>query len=356
MNRSQANADLRKKTITFQTTTPPSSRYPFFNPTTLIPAECEVSFIPTRDGIARPEEAYTRVAKYIPGMKSIWKDEWTELDQSKRARSLKLSFGFISVDARDKNLLDYLRYSGYNIANDETRINSSVLYKELNYEHDAKKIVEDERKLEAAKNFVLNAPIGEVRAIALALATTKARVEEIHNQDEYTLRYSLRGVAQNDPDAFLGNMKGGASKNKVIIVKALQAKIINADDVEGYISWAKNDEIIVESPPGVDPIEHFADLSVSNDKYKVLIRSIKDLLNESNGKSPVVEKAKDLTDIMIDLALEKKIMTEKGSWFIIPSKEKDEDPLFKTQGRRKLKVAIADNEDGVRDLLSEVYK
>ena len=347
---------LKSKSATFQTTKPENKRWPYFNPTELLPSECEVSFTPKEKGIPQPEKAYTRVAKYLPGMKSIWKDEWSDIDQAKRGAKLKLSYGFMEVDTKNKNLLDYMRTAGYNKANTETNIDSTVLWSEVNYEHDAKKIVEDDRKMDAARHFVLNAPIDDVRAVALALATTKARISEIHKQDEYTLRYSLRGAAQSNPEAFVGNLKDGTSKNKIIIIKALQAKIINVDEEEGCISWSANDEIFVDAAQGTDPIDYFAELSANNDTYKSLLNSIKDLLNVSDDKKVKEEKPKDLVDMMIDSALSKGILTESGNWLIVPGKEDDDKPLFKIQGRRKLKVAIADNEDGVRDLLSEVYK
>ena len=349
---------LTSRTTTFQTVKPQNERWPYFNPVELIPSACEVSFIPTENGIPQPDKAYTRVAKYLPGMKSIWKDEWSDLDQVKKPAKLKLDYGFMAVDTRNKNLLDYMRLAGYNAANTETNINSAVLWKEVNYEYSAKEVIIETRNKDAARNFVLNAPINDVRAVALSLAKTKSRITEIHNQDEYTLRSSLLGTAQESPDAFTGNLKDGVSKNKLFIIKALQSKIIDVDEEEGCILWSKNNEVIVDAATGTDPIDYFSELAVSNDKYKGLLSSIKELLNVSTDKSEKAkeEKPKDITDMLIDLALSKGILTESGNWLIIPGKEDGDKPLFKIQGRRKLKVAIADNEDGVRDLLSEVYK
>lgn len=348
------NADLKKTSITFQTTSRPRDRYPFYNPTSLIPSECEVSFIPKDDnGVPQPDKAYTRVARYMPGMKSIWQDEWSDIDAEKRGKKLKLSFGFLNVDVRDKNLLDYLRTAAYKEGNDETNINSSVLYRELDHEQDAEKSIKKERNLAAAKNFVLNGEIGAVRAIALALAKTEAQVRNIHNMDEYSLRNSLRGAAQSNPDDFLGKMKDGSMKNKVFIVKALQSGIIRADDVEGCISWASNDEIIVESPSGMNPIDFFAELSVSNDEYKNLLENIKKMLNEGGSKKAKEPEAVVTWDeALVKEALDNGNLIQKAQWFIIPGDEEGDDAKFSIQGKSKLKSAIIDNDDNIIALLS----
>ena len=128
-----SNADIKKKSITFMTTAQGLGRYPWFNPTTLIPSECEVLFIPKDKATGKPlpKEAYTRVAKFLPGAISIWKDELSELDQKKRGKKIKMSYGYVTVSVRNRNLLEYLRVATYNAANELTNINSSVLYKEL---------------------------------------------------------------------------------------------------------------------------------------------------------------------------------------------------------------------------------
>jgi hypothetical protein len=354
MSKTQANSDLRVTQVTFQTTTPPSQRYPYFNPTELIPSECEVFFIPKgEDGKPDESKGYTRVAKYLPGMRSIWKDEWSDIDQAKRGKKLKLDYGHLIVKVRDKNLLDFLRASGNNLANTETNINSSVLYKEINFEFDAEKIIKEARRKDAAKSFVLNAPIEEVRSIAIALADTQGKMVEIERMDEYTLRNYISASAQNNPEAFLGNMQDGASKNKMFIVKALQAGMIKVDEEMGWISWASNDEVIVEAAQGTNPIDYFAELSEGNDKFKALLSSIKDLLNESEVVAKKAEKPKSWTDALIDDSIAKNILTETGgNWLVIPGKEEDDEPILKIQGRKKLNRAILGNEDNVIALLS----
>ena len=350
-----SNADLKKTSITFKTTSRELDRHPWHNPTTLIPSECEVLFIPKKDGKPDMENSYTRVARYMPGMRSIWQDEWSDIDVAKKGKKLKLTYGYLDVDVVNRNLLEYLRTSAYNEGNVETNINSSYLYKEINHEFDAKKAVKNERNVSAARNFVLNGDIDGVRAIALALATNKGQISSIHGMDEWTLRNSLRGVAEKNPDAFLGKMEDGSIKNKVTIVEALQKGLILADEVEGTISWASNNEIILEAAEGMSPIDYFAELSVNNDEYKNLLGNIKGMLNEANVTPRVAEaKAESLSwdETLVAEALESGTLIQKGQWFIVPGKEKDDDALFSTQGKKKLKVSILENEDNLIGLLS----
>jgi hypothetical protein len=356
MTKTKDNADLKVVDVTFQTTREQNKRWPFFNPTELIPAECEVFYIPKKDnGDPDPDNGYTRVAKYLPGAKSVWKDECSEIDQNKRARKLKLTYGHLVVKIKDRNLLNYLRISGNNSDNEHTtNINSSVLYKEINYEYDAEKVIKDERKAEKARSFVLNAPVEDVRAIALSLAGTQPEMVNISTMDEYTLRNYTRASAVSNPEAFLGNMQEGSSKNKLFIIKALKAGVINVDDKMGWISWASSDEVFVEAAQGTNPIDYFAELSESNDKYKALLSSVKDLINESEDKIEKEKKPVEWTDALIDQAIDKNILTESGgNWLIIPGEE-GEEPLLKIQGRKKLRSAIKDNEDNVIALLSGV--
>ena len=347
--------DIKKKSITFQTTSRMRTRYPFYNPTSLIPSECEVDFIPKdKDGKPDPESAYTRVARYLPGMKSIWEDEWSELDVKKRGRKIKLTYGFIDVKTNDRNLLEYLRVAAYNEANGDTNINSSVLYREIDHEFDAEKAIKKERVLDAAKSFVLNGDINEVRAIALALAQTKGQMDSIHSMDEFTLRNSLRGAAQTNPDAFVGQLKDGKAKNKVAIIKALQKGVIKVDDVEGVISWGSNDQIIIEAIPGMEPIEYFAELSVDNEEYRNLLDNVKELSKSKDVKAKV-EAAPELEwyEKLAKDSIDKGILIEKNaSWFVIPGKTEDDEVLFKAQGKKKLYAAIQANKNNVIALLS----
>lgn len=352
------NSDLKKTSITFKTSSRMLDRYPWYNPTTLIPSECEVLFIPKgEDGHPDEANAYTRVARYLAGSNSIWEDEWTDLDKAKRGRKIKLTYGVISVDVKKRNLLEYLRVASYNGANEKTNIDSSVLYTEINHEFDAEKSIRLERDKQSAMNFVLNGEISGIRAIALALAKTKGAIDDIHDMDEFSLRNLMRGPATRNPSDFIGKMNDGSIKNKVAIVQALQKGIIKVDEDKGIITWGSNGETIIVAASGMNPIDYFSELSVENDEYRKLLESIKDLLNRSRETELIASKAPSSWDeALIEEALEKGNIIQKGHWFIIPGKEEDDDAIFSVQGLKKLKAAVISNQDNLIALLSAKAK
>lgn len=351
------NSDLKKTSITFKTSAKMLDRYPWYNPTTLIPSECEVLFIP-KDEKGMPDEvnAYTRVARYLAGAKSIWEDEWTDIDKAKKGKKLKLTYGVVSVDVKNRNLLAYWRAAAYNGANENTNIDSSVLYHEINHEFDAEASIKVERDKQAAMNFVLNGDIAGIRAIALALATTKAAINDIHNMDEFSLRNLMRGPATRNPTDFLGKMKDGSIKNKVLIVQALQKGMIKVDEDKGIITWAANGEVIVEAASGMSPIDYFAELSVENDMYMRLLDNIRERLNKAKEAPVETSAAVSWDEALINESLVNGNLTQKGHWFIIPGETKEDEAIFSMQGLKKLKVAVINNEDNLIALLSAKAK
>jgi len=352
------NSDLKKTSITFKTSARMLDRYPWYNPTTLIPSECEVLFIPKgEDGKPDEVNAYTRVARYLAGARSIWEDEWSELDKVKRGKKLKLTYGVMTVDVKNRNLLEFLRVAAYNGANEKTNIDSAVLYHEINHEFDAEKSIVLERDKQAAMSFVLNGDINGIRAIALALATTKGAIDNIHNMDEFSLRNLMRGPATKNPTDFLGKMKDGSIKNKVIIVQALQKGMIKVNESKGIITWTANGETIVDAAAGMSPIDYFAELSVENDEYMNLLGNIKERLNAVKDIAIVAEdKVVSWDESLINEALANGNLTQKGHWFIIPGKSAEDDAIFSIQGLKKLKLAVINNENNLIALLTAKAK
>ena len=357
------SADIKKTSAIFQLTKNPSNRYPFYPPVEIIPGICEVLYTPSlgeknSDGRMvtedNPADSYVRLARYQPGMRGIWADEWTDKEREKKVAKIHFRVGYLTVNMRDKNLLNYLRVAGYNKKNNETRMpDNGIAYKELDYEGDAKKIILNDRKSDEAKYFVNNAPLEDVRAIAQALAKSKAEVQNIYTMDEFTLRYSLRATAQMNPDLFVGKLKDGPTKNKVFIVKALQKGIIKINEDDSEISWASSGDVIVNAPYGMDVITQFSELAISNAEYVKYLDTIIEMVEDSSEEKQTITKDIPWNEKMVNDAIERKVISELGGhWFVIAGEE-DEDPIFKVQGKKNLYASVLENKEGVIALIAE---
>jgi hypothetical protein len=350
--------DIGKTSITFQLSKSPGKSFPFYPPTEMIPAQAEILFIPEKKdskgnttGEGDMENATNRLIAYLPGMRSIYVDEWSEKEKEaikERIKSIKFTNGFKGVSTREKTLLEYLRVAGYNEANNDTRIGSGVLYKEVDYEAEAKKVNKLKDATIQAQYFVLNEPIGEVRAYAEALCKTQSEVEEVKTLGEQMLRYKLRDKAVKNPELFVKGLTDPTMRNRMVIAKALQKDIIGTDDKDSLIFWGSNDETFIVAPSGMQVIPYFADISTKNEKYGKIIESLKEQLNEKEeGK----EAPLDWIDTFIKQALNSEALVKSNNWFLVPG-EDEEEPIMKFNGMKKLRKAVESNEENIMGTLT----
>lgn len=351
--------DIGKTEIMFQLSKAPGKAFPFYPPTETIPAQSEILFIPEKldangkgTGEGDMEKAYNRLIAYIPGMRSIYVDEWSdkEKEKLKELKSIKFIIGFKTISTRERTLLAYLRMAGYNQANEDTRISPAVLYKEVDYEAEAKKVVEHDNKLINAQYFVNNNPIDEVRAYAEALCKTQGEVESVRKQDEYTVRYKLREIARTTPDVFTKGLTDPVMKNRLFIVRALQKGIIKCNEKDTELSWANNGKVFIEAPSGMTVIPYFAELSSKNDKYKEMLESVKALLNEN--KTEEGTEVLDWVDVFIKQAVKASALVQSANWYLVPGATDEDEPAFKYNGHKKLRAAIESNEDNIMAVIS----
>lgn len=351
-------SDSKKTSITFKLTQPPGTRYPFYPPTCLIPAEDEIMYYSTKEEIAKGwQESFVRTIKYIPGMKGIYVDQWGEKEREKRAKQIKFRIGFRNVSIKDRNQLDFLRATGRNKANESTNIGSAILFEEVDFEAAAKIAVEKDNKMISAKYFVNNANIDDVKAFAQALCNSKAEVEELYSKSDYEVRLALKHLAETKPELFEDGVNNPIFKNKVFIVKAIQNKIIEVNDAEGTISWASNGKEIVSAPRGMEVVPYFADIASKNDSYADLLDSITDLLNVKKESAEEAAK-KSWQEEMIDEAVELGILTVNGKWYKILDNDGTDDPvaLVSVNGKKNLIDALTKNESNILGLIAERRK
>ncbi len=354
-----AKADIGKKSILFQLSKAPGKVFPWYPPTEMIPAQSEILFIPEKLdengkglGIGDMENAEQRHIAYVQGMRSIFVDEWSDNDKDKltsKIKSIKIINGFKSISTRDKNLLLYFRLAGYNKDNADTRLSPAVLYREVDYEAEAKKVVDLDNKKIQAQYFVNNGEISEVRAYAEALCKTQAEVHDVRTQGEHTVRYKLKELAKSSPELFVSGLTDPIMRNRLVIVRALQKDIICLSDDNKELSWANGDKVFVTAPDGMDAIAFFSEISHKNKEYTKILEAIKLLIDEKDGK---VEEKLDWIDTFIKQAINVEALKQVNNWYMIPGETEDDEAILKYNGVKKLRAAIEKGEDNIMPILS----
>jgi hypothetical protein len=342
---------LQKTSTVYMLTKTPKPRYPYYPPVTILPAECEVLYTDQKSG-----EQYMRLARYTKGMPSIWVDEWPDKQQDRKAERIKFKIGYLTVSNSDTNLKKFMDIAGYNEKNNDTRHPmNGVLFKEVDTEGESKEILNKDALKVKAMNFVLDAPLEDVRTIALSMAGSKAETEAIYSMDEFTLRFSIKGIAQNSPEKLLGEIKSDVAKNKISIIKAAKAGIIEVSEERGLIEWKKTGEAMIQGPEGIDIITHFAEIAVSNTKYKMLLEAIDERLSSTGNLEHKEESVENLSwqEKLIEEALtSERLVDLGGNWYAVPGDDDDDEPKVKFHGKKKLKEAITKNEDDIMSMIA----
>lgn len=344
------SSDKKKTEINFKLSKPPGDRYPFYPPSEIIPCICEILYLDQETG-----EKDQRTIAYVPGRSSIFIDEWSDEEKKaiygegkrKKLKGIKFTNGFKIVGTSERNLLNYLRYAGYNKANDDTRMpDNSALYLEEDYEANNEKIITARKDVVKAQYFVNEAPIEDVRAFALALCENKSQVDQISVMDEYSVRAALLPVAEKKPQTFIEGLTDKELKNKVYIIKALQIGIITEDSKSSKLSWEDGD-VFVEAPKNMPVIDWFADLATKTTEYSKVLDLIKEFLEE---EKPAEEENKTWQERMVDEAIDAGRMEKNGNWYIVPGDE-GEDPIYKSNGLKNLLEDLSKKDNVLLNLI-----
>ena len=108
-----------KDKIQFQLSREPGKTFPGYPPTEIIPMQCEILFIPEKldakgngTGVGDMEAAHNRHIAYVPGMRSIFVDEWSDAEKERLRKregmeGIKFMIGFKTVSTQERNLLLY---------------------------------------------------------------------------------------------------------------------------------------------------------------------------------------------------------------------------------------------------------
>lgn len=329
-----------------------------FAPTDIIPGECEVYYT---DDKGKTEQ---RTAIYLPGQKTIWADEIPSLEKEKviKGKSILFKNGFKVVNAREKNLLDFLQISGNNQANNDSRINSAILYRELDKEVLAANTYEKDRDIDKARYFISMSDITEVRAYALALAKNAAEYKLIQEMSEYEVRVALRPKAQSNPEYFIEGMQDLSLRHKALVIQGIYKDIVKLDEQERTLSWSDGG-VFAQAPTGMDVVTYFSQMSIESPKHK---ESFNEIVSQVKGNSkeevspkqesqvkPKEPISKSVEDTLIDSLLEKGVLTVKSNntWFKYKEGEDDE---LKWQTKTKLLKELKEDKALLGELMVAV--
>lgn len=309
-----------QETYTFVLTKAPNSNGQY-NPTEIIPGTCEMF---------DEETQKTRICCYIPGQTTIWADEIKNYDDVKKnTKSIVITNGVKIVQKRENLLLQYMRNVGYNLANKDANSTGTSLFKEINRENDAKTAFLQNKEKDNAVYFVNNEEIEDVRSYALALAKNTSEYNHVQNMSEYELRLAMRRMAEKEPKKFLDGMKEVATKNKVIIIKAIYKDIIKIDEGQTTLTW-NNGGKLIEAPKGMNVIEYFSKACMDSPTHEKSFRAMIDILKDPKAKfqeeksepkkeesSGSNETSKAKIEKLVDKALEQEIITcgQNGLWY-----------------------------------------
>ena len=214
------------------------------------------------DQVFDPLTGITRVIRFIPGEKSIWKDEQTPDDKIPKKNShLEFINGDKRVDGHQTQLVQYLMTTNKNGNNPNRDKSVKAAFYTVDPSQGLKTSMDQDKLLSDATHFCYNGNWDEVAAYASVLGIPSGL-------DVSEVRYSLVLKAKLDPKKFLDGLNSRNMKRKYFIMEAVKAGVIVRNTSNNTISW-KDGGVITQAPLGKDLIDDFVDASFTENGEKV---------------------------------------------------------------------------------------
>jgi len=245
-----------------------------YPPTEIIPGTCKVY---------DSSKGQERTAIYLTGQKTIWADEIDALKNqlNPRGRNIIFTNGYKLVSSKERNLHDYLNVCGYNEANNESRMDSPILFRLIDNTKKAETVFDEQKMLDQARYFTSNEDIKTVRAYTIALTKNAADIQRVQGLSEYEIRLYARQLAEKNPQFFIEGMREQSLERKVNVIKAIYSDILIHDEADRMLIW-KGGDMLIKAPLGLEPIMYFAEQSIDNKKYTEAYNNMMDMLNNKS--------------------------------------------------------------------------
>lgn len=189
------------------------------------------------NGFYDEQSKSVRSIRYCASESSIYVDEQSA---SSVKSPIVFNFGRLFVPPSMPNLIKFLDCHPNNEAN------GGRVFKRINYEQDAKKVLDEEFLNVDAIAMVRDKSIDELLPVAIAFGiNVDAPVAEI--------KYDLLQIAKSNPKKFIEAFDNPVVAMKAKIKKAISFQIIKAE--ESGVKWFDSNKQIVSVPAGMDPID-----------------------------------------------------------------------------------------------------
>jgi hypothetical protein len=223
-----------------------------------------------------------RQIRYSIGETSIFVDEQSDFAEMKRG-SIHLIDGTLVVNEREATKLEYLEMCNFNEKNKETAMpGKSILFRANDSNYQADKEIKKSEKNTKLKMIIYSMSDEESEGLALSLGVP---YDKSVNSIAEIKQLFLREI-DADADKFEKELKSDQRKLKLVLIKAIEKKIISVDPQTNAIyNEIGNRTVIVEAPVYKDALEYFVELSLLREEYKSAFSEVSKLVDNNGTKT-----------------------------------------------------------------------
>ena len=242
-----------------------------FSPCENIPVVDEI-FVP---GENDNDPGSNKLIVYQPGNKTIFTEK--TLGEIKETQDfskepINLIDGHLFVDNREVLLLQYLRETNYNLANENRMPGKLPIFKERDKAQEAGEFLQNDLKIHQIKDKIhFGYDPDELEALAMILGDTEAEGKPVKE-----IRRDLIVFLANQPDILIEKMENTENARKVFIIRAFRKGIVEYDSKVNHIKWVNGGKIC-DVPMGQKP-EDYLLIFTGRDENSDLLGHIKDAL------------------------------------------------------------------------------
>jgi hypothetical protein len=249
-----------------------------------------VSHVTYKDSDGRMRE---RVARYIQGEQSIWKEEQSPDDKIPK-KKFKIVFlkGIKRVEGTEATLLKYMMVDNLNASNPNRKKSVRAQYELVDNTKSIETAMNNDILKSEAINFAYKGDWDAVQAYARVLnVNLNQKVDEV--------RWDLKRIAEANPVKFMDDLKKPSTKKKALVLKAIDMGYLVTNHTNNSIAWSNNPYNPLDiAAQGRDIIDSFVN-KLSTEDGKLIQNAIQDMVNPAPvSESKMIIPTKEEIDEM----------------------------------------------------------